>query len=114
MAFSFNGIGTSFYGQRNFRSDGTYVTTEWFVLLAIPVIPLRSLRVRYQGLGEHLWHLSFGSSENYAVYEKTFPDRKQVVCTYGYVGSWSVGCIWSAPLPSGCLLRPLMTCPVSG
>jgi hypothetical protein len=69
MAFSFNGIGTSFYGQRDFRPDGTYTTTEWFVFLAIPVIPLRSLRVRYQGPGKHRWYLGFGSSESYAVYE---------------------------------------------
>ena|SRR5437867_1978783 len=85
MAFSFNGIGTSFYGQRDFRLDGTYITTEWFVLFAIPVIPIRSLRVRYQGPGEQRWYLGLSSSESYAVYEKTFPNWKQVVCTYGYV-----------------------------
>jgi len=34
MAFSFNGVGTMFYGQRDFRLDGTYVTTEWFVVFA--------------------------------------------------------------------------------
>jgi len=85
MAFSFNGVGTMFYGQRDFRLDGTYVTTEWFVVFAFPVIPLRSLRVRYQGPGEHRWYLGFGSSDSYAVFEKSIPNWKQVLCTYGYV-----------------------------
>ena len=85
MAASFNGIGTTFYGQRDFRKDGTYVTTEWFVLFCIPVIPVRSLRVRYQGQGERPWYLGFGSSASYAVYEKNWPHWKQVLYTYGYV-----------------------------
>ena len=94
MAFSFNGIGTAFYGQRDFRSDRTYLTTEWFVLIGIPIIPLRSLRVRYQGPCEHHWYLGFGSSDRYLVYEKHIPHWKQVLCTYGYVAllvGW--GCV---------------------
>ena len=86
MAYTFNGMGTTFYGQRDFRVDGTHITTEWLVCFYVPLIPLRSLRVRYQGPGEHRWHLGFGSSENYAVYEKRFPPHwRQVLCTYGYV-----------------------------
>ncbi len=85
MAFSFNGIGTTFYGQRDFRADGTYTTTEWFAVFYFPIIPLRSLRVRYQGPGENHWYLGFGSSDSYAVYRKSFPHWKQVLCTYGYV-----------------------------
>jgi len=52
MAYSFNGIGTTFYGQRDFRADGSYVTTEWIVFCCIPIAPLRSLRVKYQGPGD--------------------------------------------------------------
>jgi len=85
MAFTFNGIGTTFYGQRDFRADGTYITTEWFAVFYFPVLPLRSLRVRYQGPGEQSWYIGLGSSDSYAVYEKTFPHWKQVLCTYGYV-----------------------------
>jgi hypothetical protein len=73
MAYTLNGIGTTFYGQRDFRADGTFITTEWLVLVYIPFIPFRSLRVRYQGPGKHRWHLGFGSSDNYAIYEKCFP-----------------------------------------
>jgi len=85
MAFTLNGIGTTFYGQRDFREDGTYITTEWFAVCHVPIIPLRSLRVRFQGPGEPRWYLGLGSSDNYAVYEKSFPHWKQVLYTYGYV-----------------------------
>jgi hypothetical protein len=85
--FTLNGFGTTFYGMRDFRADGSHVTTEWIVLAYIPLIPVRSLRVSYRGPGEHSWYLGFGSSENYAVFEKRFPPNwKQVLCTYIYVG----------------------------
>jgi hypothetical protein len=84
MAYTFNGIGTTFYGQRDFRVDGTYITTEWIAVFYFPIVPLRSLRVRYQGPGDPP-RFGIGSSENYAVYEKSFPHWKQVLCTYGYV-----------------------------
>ena len=45
MAFTYNGIGKMLYGQRDFLADGSFITTEWFVVLFVPVIPLRSLRV---------------------------------------------------------------------
>lgn len=85
MPYTLNGIGTTFYGQRDFRADGSYITTEWFAVLYLPIVPLHSLRVRYQGPGEQRWYLGFGSSESYAVYEKHFPNWKQVICTYGYI-----------------------------
>jgi hypothetical protein len=45
MPFSFNGIGTKYYGSRDFSEDGSYITTEWFIILFVPVVPLRSFRV---------------------------------------------------------------------
>jgi hypothetical protein len=84
--YTLNGFGTTYYGRRDFRADGSYLTTEWIVALYIPSIPIRSLRVSYAGRGEHRPSLGFGSSENYTVYEKRFPpDWKQVLFTYGYV-----------------------------
>lgn len=84
--FTLNGFGTTWYGKRDFRTDYSYVTTEWVVLLYFPVIPIRSLRVRYTGPGERRWYLGFGSSENYSVFEKRFPPHwKQVLYTYSYL-----------------------------
>jgi hypothetical protein len=43
MAFSVQGIGTAFYGKRDFQPDGSYVTTEWCIFFGLPIWPLRSL-----------------------------------------------------------------------
>jgi hypothetical protein len=84
--FTLNGFGTAWYGKRDFRADYSYITTEWVVLAYIPMIPIRSLRVRYRGAGEYRWYLGFGSSENYSVCEKRFPPNgKQVLYTYSYL-----------------------------
>ncbi|BEU94443.1 hypothetical protein ACDW_01480 [Acidovorax sp. DW039] len=32
MANTFNGIGTTFYGQCAFEQDDSFITTKWFVL----------------------------------------------------------------------------------
>jgi hypothetical protein len=84
MAYTINGIGTTFYGKRDFRADGSFLTTEWVSLLYFPLFPLRSLRVRYLGQGERAFPIGVGSSDNYAVYDKTPPNLKQVIYVYGY------------------------------
>jgi hypothetical protein len=96
-AFSFQGFGTTFYGKRDFRADGTYVTTEWFVIATAPIIPLRSLRVRYLGPGERRFPIGIGSCDSYAVFEKTPPNWRQVFFTYGFVSIfllWAICASW--------------------
>lgn len=46
MAFTFNGIGTKYYGKREEAEDGSFIATEWIVLAYIPIIPIRSFRMR--------------------------------------------------------------------
>jgi hypothetical protein len=94
MAGTFNGIGTKFYGQRDFRADATYITTEWFVFCFIPLIPLRSLRVRFQGPANvRSYVVFFSSRRSYAVFETGWPNWKQVLCTYGFV---ALSVCWSS------------------
>ena len=81
MAFTFNGIGTTFYGARDFALDGSYTTTEWFVFVYVPIIPLRSLRIRNVEGGKNF---VFFASEQYAVYSKGRPNLKQVLSIYGW------------------------------
>lgn len=45
MPFSMNGIGTTWYGHALEEPDGSYVVTEWVILLFIPIIPLGSKRI---------------------------------------------------------------------
>jgi hypothetical protein len=46
VPFSINGCGTRYYGKQDKRQDGSYITTEWITFFFIPLIPLRSLRVK--------------------------------------------------------------------
>lgn len=46
MPRSVNGIGTKFYGRADEWADGTYITTKWFIFFYLPIIPLRSYRVK--------------------------------------------------------------------
>ncbi|MFZ2522884.1 MAG: hypothetical protein WAW92_00690 [Minisyncoccia bacterium] len=40
------GIGTVYYGKKDLNpQDNSYVTTEWFVLLLLPIFPMKSFRV---------------------------------------------------------------------
>ena|SRR2546422_4700529 len=89
MAFTLQGIGTTFYGRRDFREDGTYTTTEWVVFFFIPIIPLRSMRVQDRG---SKGFASLYQKQDYAVYEKSFPNWKQVLYVYLYVGSYLYWC----------------------
>lgn len=57
MPSTFNGIGTKYYGQRELADDGSFITTEWFVLAYIPIIPIGSFRV-----------VPTGQSVNYLIY----------------------------------------------
>lgn len=74
MPRTVNGIGTKFYGQRDYHPDGTHITTEWFVVLWIPILPFRSLRVRPVGL------------DSYEVLKEMGPNWKQVLSVYTYFG----------------------------
>lgn len=84
MAYTFNGIGKAFYGKRDFDlTTKTFTTTEFWVFLNIPIIPIRSLRVK------HLVHESFNMffvssvSDRYLGYEIGL-SLKQVFFVYSY------------------------------
>ena len=51
MPWSIYGFGTEYFGQRELRPDGSYVTTEFLTALSIPLVPLGSQRVREVGSG---------------------------------------------------------------
>lgn len=87
VAYSFNGIGTTYYGKRDFAADGSYVTTEWFVFIWLPIVPLRSLRVQESGSESRL----LGWADTYRVLSVTSPNVRQVLFTYGFVASFAIG-----------------------
>lgn len=79
---SFYGCGTTFYGERDFLIDGTWVTTEWLTLFYVPLVPLRSVRIRPAEGG---FDLGVIASIPYEQFHERAPHRKQVVCVYLFV-----------------------------
>ncbi len=88
MAYTFIGCGTTFYGERDFRMDGSYVTTEWMTFFYLPVVPLRSIRVVETSSDSTYLVVYFSSKTSYAVLEETKPNLRQVVSTYAYLVGW--------------------------
>jgi hypothetical protein len=83
--FTINGIGTKPYGKREFRPDGSYLTTRWIVFCWLPLIPLNTLRVRVLGSGRSI--IGFPEwSTSYEVLGASRPNAQQVLSVYGFVG----------------------------
>jgi hypothetical protein len=72
-------FGTLLYGSRDKNSiDNSFITTAWFTLFYLPIIPLDSYRVivgRQKGYG-------VGASVTYKQMQKIPLNRKQVINTY--------------------------------
>jgi hypothetical protein len=81
MAYTFRGIGAMHYGQRDFRPDGSYVTTLWFVFLYVPVVPMHSKRMRPTG---EVKYYALHPRMTYVVEGKTKPNRKQAASVYAW------------------------------
>jgi hypothetical protein len=78
MPSSINGCGTKYYGQRDFRADGSHITTNFFCLLFLPLIPIHSVR-----LIPHPKNSLLPFSKNYyQVLEKRWPNPVQVLFVY--------------------------------
>ena len=83
MPAQFHGIGTVYYGQRDYWPDGSYVTTEWAVLAWIPMFPTFSKRISVTQNNPYATRDGSG----YYVYETTAPNLKQVFCVYAWFAS---------------------------
>jgi hypothetical protein len=83
MAFVFHGIGTMVYGERDYWPDGSFVTTEWFVVAYAPVVPIISKRISYTRNSDYAIYDGSG----YFVYETLPLDRKQVIFVYAWVAA---------------------------
>jgi hypothetical protein len=85
MAASMCGCGTTLYGKRDFASDGSYLTTKWITIFLVPIIPIRSLRVKDCGETTGRWYFIYGeTSREFLVFSKQHPSLKQIIFTYLY------------------------------
>ena len=76
--YSFNGTGTTLYGKREIKSDGSYIATQWFILFYLPIFPMDSYRVLPTTRVNH----PFTSKTNYARFEKVSLNKSQVINIY--------------------------------
>jgi hypothetical protein len=93
---SMNGTGTRVYGKRDFRTDGSFVTTKWITFLWVPLVPLRSMRVKplEESEVDHLGAsillacvglLHFKFSGKYVIQSVMPPALMQVLHVYAFV-----------------------------
>ena len=83
MTVFFHGIGTTTYGQRDYWPDGSFITTEWFVIGWVPIVPLGSQRVSYTAGNPCA---TFDRKGGFYVYETFAVDWRQALSVY----LWSV------------------------
>lgn len=48
--YNFFGCGTTFYGASGRADDGSFLTTEWFIVFLLPIVPIQSYRVSFGGV----------------------------------------------------------------
>lgn len=83
MAFTFNGIGTTYYGKDKVNKDQSYITTEWFVFFYLPVIPLRSYRLLPNQAADS--NIIVYNKSSFLILEKLPIQWSQVLFTYATV-----------------------------
>ena len=96
MPRSINGIGTRFYGGSDPRPDHSVITTEWFAVFFIPIIPLRSFRVIRETAGDRFFLFSYSAS--YKILERLPIVWTQVLKTYLFFVlccAWWWAVIWT-------------------
>lgn len=80
MAFKFHGVGMLVYGERDYRPDGSFVTTQFFAVAYLPLFPIISKRISYTRISDY----SSYDTDGYFVYETLPLDHRQVLSVYGW------------------------------
>src|SRR5581483_4302989 len=110
MPFTFNGLGTKLYGARDFYPDGSYVTTEWFVIAYVPIVPLKSMRIRSAEGGQYY---GLYNSSRFYVLEKTRISGRQALFVYAWFAAFLSAVAYAFPFTiwwhgiPGALLLPV-------
>ena len=79
---SVSGCGTSFCGATGRRSDGSFLTTKWFRLFGIPIVPISSYRVAYGGSSSRFNGVVISATKQYYIYSKEKLNFLNVIKTY--------------------------------
>jgi len=79
---SFSGCGTGFCGATGRHGDGSFLTTKWFTLFGVPIIPISSYRVSYGGSSSRFSGVVISESKQYYIYSKENLNFLNVIRTY--------------------------------
>lgn len=79
MPKSFGGFGTRYCGERDYRKDGSYMTTTFFCVFFFPVFPLHTVRVIPDPKNNEWDEMN---ESYYLVSEKRAPNLPQVASVY--------------------------------
>ena len=95
MPDSLNGIGIRYIGQSDHHADGSYVTTEWFSFLYVPIVPFASFRLIHVREKDVDW--GFYSKTHYRIIDR-LPLRWGLVArvylfSVSY-GAWLCSLVW--------------------
>lgn len=82
MPRTFNGIGTTYYGRRNVDKNGSYITTEFYVVFYFPIFPHGSYRILHRGVGSSKWFLVLWSNSEEFFVKKLPLNIGQVINVY--------------------------------
>ena len=88
MPYSFNGIGTTYFGRREKEPDGSYITTEWISFLWCPLIPFRSFRVKPTGETDGIYLGVYMSSKEGYLVRRVPLNLRQVSNVYLALYGW--------------------------
>jgi hypothetical protein len=85
MAYSIWGFGTGYRSDTSLLPDGTFITTKWITLFYVPIIPLRSYRVKYLGSSSEFHFTGFSSTSQYQIIQKIPWDTRRAIKFWLYI-----------------------------
>lgn len=84
------GCGTKFFGATKRNIDRSFITTLWFCIFYLPLIPIQSYRVTYHGNVSHFQGAVITTTTNYSVIENLKINVKQVAQALLFIISFIV------------------------
>jgi hypothetical protein len=86
VATAIQGSGTGLFGQQGFKADGSYLTTLFFSLFWLPILPLETLRVRKVGGHSSFLGPFHRSGTRYEILDRCPVRWDQVIRVWCFVG----------------------------
>ena len=84
----FIGWGTKFYCSSEKAADGSFITTQWFTVFYLPILPIQSYRI-IMGESDYKWHgYSSTTTRYFQVLECRKLELKHILKVYTFILSF--------------------------